>query len=205
SQKDEDEFYERSNYHGYDDRSAMDRVLWAPPEPPDLYSLAVGDGAPAGVVVMAEAIARTPEDLKEEEIGVRSGAEDGAVAKDNMVDADLIPCESKDVVTTSGADEAIAQSRGHIFNDSAAAKSERILAIIDDIDLSYGGSASHDEDRAASSAEVGGSVKGKWKGAITTVSDRGLQARRLRRFVLLNPPPLLAAVFPRNRGDEREE
>ncbi|MED6214468.1 hypothetical protein PIB30_103404, partial [Stylosanthes scabra] len=55
----------------------------------------------------SEAIARTPEDLKKVEIGVRSGAQD----------TDQVPSKSKDDITTSGSDEAIAQSRGRIFDD----------------------------------------------------------------------------------------
>ncbi|MED6213973.1 hypothetical protein PIB30_098598 [Stylosanthes scabra] len=86
--------------------------------------------------------------------------------------------------------------------NSAAAKNKRTLAIIDNIDLSYGDSASHAEDRGTSSAEVDVSAKGKWTDAIAAVFDGGLRARLLRRFFLLNPPPLLAAVFPWDGGGE---
>ncbi|MED6181100.1 hypothetical protein PIB30_016438 [Stylosanthes scabra] len=41
--------------------------------------------------------------------------------------------------------------------------------------------------------------------AVATVMDRGLLTRRLKRLVLLTPPPLLAAVFPWNRGGDGEE
>ncbi|MED6195837.1 hypothetical protein PIB30_041627, partial [Stylosanthes scabra] len=39
-------------------------------------------------------------------------------------------------------------------------------------------------------------------GAIAKVTEVGLLMRRLRRFVLLTPPPLLAAMFPWDRGGE---
>ncbi|MED6188902.1 hypothetical protein PIB30_090451 [Stylosanthes scabra] len=116
---------------------------------------------------------------------VRSGVEDSAFAK-GKVDVDLVLFESEDDVTTSGADEAISLSRGSIFNDSAAAKSERTLATIEDI---------HAEDGAASSTEVGASAKGKRTDAIAAGTDGGLKARKLRRFFHLKPPPLLAAVL----------
>ncbi|MED6169169.1 hypothetical protein PIB30_019103 [Stylosanthes scabra] len=67
-------------------------------------------------------------------------------------------------------------------------------------------------------AEVGGVAKGKLSMlSMTTTAtdlrcgsdvgyvDDGLRARLLRRFVLLTPPPLLAAVIPWNRDGEREE
>ncbi|MED6133005.1 hypothetical protein PIB30_024233 [Stylosanthes scabra] len=52
-----------------------------PPEPPDLYSIAVREGATTAEMVITLAMSRTTEDLKEVEIRVRSGAEDGAVVK----------------------------------------------------------------------------------------------------------------------------
>ncbi|MED6211287.1 hypothetical protein PIB30_072253, partial [Stylosanthes scabra] len=58
-----------------------------PPELPDLQSLAMGEVPTAEVLVMTEAITRTLEDLKEVDTGVRSGVEDGAVAKGKVVDA----------------------------------------------------------------------------------------------------------------------
>ncbi|MED6147795.1 hypothetical protein PIB30_047054 [Stylosanthes scabra] len=126
---------------------------------------------------------------------VRSGAEDGAVAK-GKVDADLVPSESEDAVTTRGANEAISLSRGSIFDDSAATKSDRTL-----------GSESHTEDGAASNAKVGAPTKGKWTDAIATATVGGLslRARQLRRFFLLKSPPLLAIVLRWNRGCERQE
>ncbi|MED6108212.1 hypothetical protein PIB30_021507 [Stylosanthes scabra] len=54
-------------------------------------------------------------------------------------------------------------------------------------------------------AEDGTVTKGKWTDAIATATNGGLKARQLRRFFLLTPPPLLAAVLPWNRGCEREE
>ncbi|MED6116824.1 hypothetical protein PIB30_103847 [Stylosanthes scabra] len=41
--------------------------------------------------------------------------------------------------------------------------------------------------------------------AVARVTDDGLLTRRLRRFVLLTPPPLLAAVLPWNRRGDGEE
>ncbi|MED6175295.1 hypothetical protein PIB30_077071, partial [Stylosanthes scabra] len=61
------------------------------------------------------------------------------------------------------------------------------------------------------SAMVGVFVRREWTfltaedGATAKVTDGGLRARQLRRFVFLMPPPLLAAVFPWNRGSVGEE
>ncbi|MED6195473.1 hypothetical protein PIB30_038161 [Stylosanthes scabra] len=63
-----------------------------------------------------------------------------------------------------------------------------------------------------SSTEDDASVRGKCTSSsvaarttTATVADGGLWARQLRRFVSLTSSPLLAAVFPWNRGDDGEE
>ncbi|MED6122579.1 hypothetical protein PIB30_041035 [Stylosanthes scabra] len=54
-------------------------------------------------------------------------------------------------------------------------------------------------------AEVGAFVERMWTAAgrrtATMEADRSLQARQLRRFFLLTPSPLLAAIFPWERGE----
>ncbi|MED6169152.1 hypothetical protein PIB30_018679 [Stylosanthes scabra] len=73
------------------------------------------------------------------------------------------------------------------------------------------------ENMIHSGAKVGSFAKGKRMAAIkedgakpiedgtATVTNGGLRVRQLRRFFLLNPPPLLAAVFPWNRDGDGEE
>ncbi|MED6156966.1 hypothetical protein PIB30_019088 [Stylosanthes scabra] len=60
------------------------------------------------------------------------------------------------------------------------------------------------EGELTTGAEVGASVKEKRRtivaGVNTTMIDGGIWTRQLRRFLSLNPPPLLAAIFPWDRG-----
>ncbi|MED6167554.1 hypothetical protein PIB30_003932 [Stylosanthes scabra] len=150
-QDDSTEIQISSIYYGSDDQRATVVVDRPPPEPPDLHSVAVGEGEPGLSVSTAEESSRRPENL-ETVIAIHSGAEDSAVAKGNVVD-------------------------------------------VGSTDLNRG-----------SSAVVGASAEGMWtatdKTTAATVADGSLRARRLRRFFSLMSPPLLAAIFPWDRGGE---
>ncbi|MED6124032.1 hypothetical protein PIB30_055152 [Stylosanthes scabra] len=58
-----------------------------------------------------------------------------------------------------------------------------------------------------SSDVVGAFAEGMWtapsRTTVAKVADGDIRARRLRRFVSLTPPPLLAAVLPWNRDDKK--
>ncbi|MED6189407.1 hypothetical protein PIB30_095703, partial [Stylosanthes scabra] len=72
------------------------------------------------------------------------------------------------------------------------------------------------ENEASRSTEVGAFAKGKRiattlediatpvEDETTTVTNGGLRARCLRRFVLLNPPPLLVAILPWDRDNSEK-
>ncbi|MED6157223.1 hypothetical protein PIB30_021421 [Stylosanthes scabra] len=53
---------------------------------------------------------------------------------------------------------------------------------------------------------AGNVVSGKAEdGAVARVTNGGLLTRRLRRFVLLTPPPILSVILPWNHGDDGKE
>ncbi|MED6157134.1 hypothetical protein PIB30_020452 [Stylosanthes scabra] len=150
--EDDDELDERTLYRELADRNATVVVDRPPPEPPDLHSVAVGEGELGSSVIKAAVSSRRPENL-ETVTAIHSGAEDGVVAKGNVVD-------------------------------------------VGSADLTRG-----------SSAVVGASVEGMWTMAgrttAATVAYGGILTRRLRWFVSLTPPPLLAVVFPWDRDGGR--
>ncbi|MED6171290.1 hypothetical protein PIB30_039457 [Stylosanthes scabra] len=94
SQEVEDEFYERSIYYGCDDRSTTILVQRPPLEPPDLNSVAVGEGDLASAVFMTEEGDATLGDGTTQGKGdarpmANSSTEDGAVVKEKAEIADL--------------------------------------------------------------------------------------------------------------------
>ncbi|MED6224633.1 hypothetical protein PIB30_086014 [Stylosanthes scabra] len=106
---------------------------------------------------------------------VRSGTEDGAIAKGERT------------LVTAG-DEGAASLEGDATTDR-----------------SYSGWKGIVECRAARSAVVGASAKGNWTSVVATMTDGRLRARQLRQFILLMSPPLLAAVFPWDCSSNGEE
>ncbi|MED6178074.1 hypothetical protein PIB30_104224 [Stylosanthes scabra] len=213
SQNQEDEESdERSIYHGCDVRSMTVVLQRPPPEPPDLESLAVGDGvfdeksnyyglnawSTLSTLVaanrpppklpnftedgggelrsLAHEIGCTTPAVGDEGLTASSSAEDGAVAKGNVVDAKAEPFL-------------------HFLGDDDAAN------------LNCGGCARDADDgtRPAASVNIGESTtsaRSAEVGAIASMTDGGLRARLLRRFISLTPPPLLVAVFPWDREEE---
>ncbi|MED6106108.1 hypothetical protein PIB30_001502 [Stylosanthes scabra] len=140
--------------------------------------------------------------------GASCSAEVGAFAK-GKVDADLEPAETEDDATASDADEATALSRCSVVGDSVATKRERTLKTAGGVDHLSEPEAKHQGTigncwYSAERKLLSGSGSAE-DGAGATVTDGGLLTRRLRRFVSLTPPPILAAVFPWNRGGDGEE
>ncbi|MED6180238.1 hypothetical protein PIB30_008432 [Stylosanthes scabra] len=81
----------------------------------------------------------------------------------------------------------------------------RILTVDDAVDEG-------DENSTGCSAEVGVSIRGKCTSSsaagrttVAMVTNGGLRARWLRRFVSLTPPPLLVVVLPWNRGGDGKQ
>ncbi|MED6113835.1 hypothetical protein PIB30_074545, partial [Stylosanthes scabra] len=158
---------------------------------------------------LAPEIGGTTQGDGDEGFAVSSSAEDGAFPKGN-VDAYLELAKTEEELKINGV--------GRVFSDSAAEKIPRTLAITEDVDLSYGGSAVHVFDVAGSSAEVGASTREKW--SFGTVDDdtikmrgggcagvaygslawrKGKGSSRCRLLLTARPASLLAAVFPWDR------
>ncbi|MED6172500.1 hypothetical protein PIB30_050646 [Stylosanthes scabra] len=215
--EEEDELDERRLYRGSGDRSTTVAMQRPPPEPPDLYSFEVGDGAPPdlnsiavgecepeSVVVMAKAGLCRTEDLSDAVTEIHSGAEVGAVAKGNVDDDDAAmndrAATEEDRTRHGGSMEDTQRSMAILVTTTV------ILAEVDSTrSLGDGG-----EQETTSSAEDGAIVETWWrtstavedgeaiekKNGAATMTGGSPRARLLRRFVLLTPPPLLAAVFP---------
>ncbi|MED6195075.1 hypothetical protein PIB30_034619 [Stylosanthes scabra] len=154
--EDEDVLDARRIYRGLEDRNEAVVGHRPPPESPDMNT-------PTEELFPIQTPAcRNKTEVAENECGIHSGAEDGAVAK------------------------------GKAGTESYTARREMPAS---------NGAEDFADKGTESSAEVSASAKGKWTGAIATVSDGGLRARLLRRFFLLTPPPLLATttIFPWDR------
>ncbi|MED6188454.1 hypothetical protein PIB30_086121 [Stylosanthes scabra] len=112
-------------------------------------------------------------------IPVRSGTEDGAVAKGERT-----------LVMAGDQGSALLEGDGTT-------------------DRSYNGWKGIVDCRAVRSTVVGASARGNWTGVIATMTDGRLRDPQLRRLFLLNLPPLVAAVFSwdrrgRNSGFEED-
>ncbi|MED6199214.1 hypothetical protein PIB30_073847 [Stylosanthes scabra] len=148
SQYDEgkDELDERRLYSGSEDWNAVVVVQRPPPKPPDLNSVAVGEGEPTSSVVTAVAGSCRIEGWM-----IHSAVEDGTVAKGNVNSTKV-----------------------------------ELVEVENDVD-----------DGTEINAEVGASAKEKRRtivaGIVATMTDGGLWARRLMRFVFT---PLVAVVIP---------
>ncbi|MED6175884.1 hypothetical protein PIB30_082522 [Stylosanthes scabra] len=214
-QEDEDESGGRSIYLGCDDRSATIVVQQPPPEPPDLNSVAVTgtySGAEDGAVakgnvedVMTEPNSRNSmdgdEDVKPKtEIGVAVIVEDRTVRLETELRKTAV------VSKVGGEDKAADLNSGDQAGvvDNGTMSSVKVGASVRGMCTSMtleGGT----RPRAF---VVGGECitltsRGVEGGAVATVADGGLVMRLLRRFILLTPPPLLAAVLPWDREDRR--
>ncbi|MED6191992.1 hypothetical protein PIB30_006139 [Stylosanthes scabra] len=121
------------------DRNATIVVHRPPPKPPDLKSLAVGEGEPTLSVVTTEAGLCWIEDFMDDVTRIHNGAEDGAVAKENV--------------------DAKAEPFSHFLEDDDVAKVNRggLAEVGMATDLSGGCFAEVVDDGTRSSAEVGAS------------------------------------------------
>ncbi|MED6188917.1 hypothetical protein PIB30_090591 [Stylosanthes scabra] len=147
-----------------------------------------------------------------------NSAEDGAVAKGNVVDANAEPIlhvVEKERVNQPPPKPPDLPLHAWVLGgaeDDANLKRSGGTEIEEAVTLTNsGGDAGDVDNRGRGSAEVGTFVKGKWtvatakEGATATVTNGSPRARQLRRFILLTPPPLLATVFPWNCGGDGEE
>ncbi|MED6221301.1 hypothetical protein PIB30_053085 [Stylosanthes scabra] len=190
----------------YDKLDAM-RVY----KPPDLTSLAVGEGEPTSSVITAEADSCWTEDLRDAVTGIYSGAEDGTVAKWNVDDDDAAMNDramTEDRTKHGGSMEDTRSTMAILVTAVTAILAEvsstRSLGNGGEQETTSGaefGAIAETGQRTSATVEDGEAMEKK-NGAATVV-DGGLRARQLRRVFLLTPPPLLAAVLPWNRVEAR--
>ncbi|MED6123047.1 hypothetical protein PIB30_045601 [Stylosanthes scabra] len=133
-------------------------------------------------------------------------AEDGAVAKGNVVNANAEPLlhfTKEETVNQPPPKPPDLHSHVGVLDGAE-----------DNADLNCSGGCLADvvDNGIRSSAEVSASVRRKWtlslaSGRTTamTVTNGGLWVQQLRRFFLLNPPPLLAVVLLWNRRGDGED
>ncbi|MED6193911.1 hypothetical protein PIB30_023576 [Stylosanthes scabra] len=183
NQEDGDVFDEKRIYYGSDDRSATVVVHWPLPEPPDLNSVAVGEGEPESTVVFAAATSHRLEKVRDTMTGVDSGAENGAVAKGKVEDR---VAESNN--TSSSLDDNEVDRLND--NDGVASRVVNRTARV--------------ETKSKMMVDVATS-SGVIKAADWNTSSGAGDPRRsggsFRRVfpIMAKPPPLLAAAFPWNR------
>ncbi|MED6106072.1 hypothetical protein PIB30_001465 [Stylosanthes scabra] len=185
SQNDEDgdELDVRTLYQELADRNATVVVERPPPKPPDLHSVAVGEGEPGSSVIKAEGRSRRPENL-ETVTAIHSSAEDGAVAKGNVDD-----------------DTTDLKHSGCVGNGTgAASRSADVGAFADDKESLTEGVVIG----AEGSASLTGTVKNLHYGDGDRRTSGGQKRPRRRVFPFFGKPPiLLAVVLPWNRGGGR--